>query len=97
MEHCQDNYMAPLYDPKKKASITQQCAFDQFEFPNVPCEYPWVWVQADEAQRICQSVGKRLAMCRSGKMAVQGQSDPSMSFRQRRCPLKRPTPSATKH
>jgi formylglycine-generating enzyme len=33
---------------------------DQFEFPNVPCEFPVVWVRASEAQQICEAMGKRL-------------------------------------
>jgi sulfatase modifying factor 1 len=33
---------------------------DQFEFPNVACEFPFVWVRASEAQQICQAMDKRL-------------------------------------
>lgn len=33
---------------------------DQYEFPNVACEYPVVWVRAAEAASLCQAVGKRL-------------------------------------
>lgn len=33
---------------------------DQYEFPNVACEYPIVWVRAAEAASLCEAVGKRL-------------------------------------
>ena len=33
---------------------------DRYEFPNVPCDYPVTWVQANQASDICKSEGKRL-------------------------------------
>lgn len=33
---------------------------DQYEFPNLPCEYPLVHVTAREAALLCQALGKRL-------------------------------------
>lgn len=33
---------------------------DQFEFPNLPCEYPLVWTPASAAKKICESMGKRV-------------------------------------
>jgi len=33
---------------------------DEFEFPNIPCEYPVVHVRANEAAALCGAIGKRL-------------------------------------
>lgn len=33
---------------------------DEFEFPNIPCEYPVVHVRANEAAQICAAIGKRI-------------------------------------
>ena len=53
--------MVPLYDPSagETASKAKVC-IDQFEFPNMECEYPVVWVRANEAQDLCHALGKRL-------------------------------------
>ncbi|MFW7377241.1 MAG: SUMF1/EgtB/PvdO family nonheme iron enzyme [Oligoflexus sp.] len=57
---CGAPYMAPLYDPTKEKPEDAKACIDQFEFPNIPCEYPVVWVRANEAAKICQEMGKRL-------------------------------------
>jgi sulfatase modifying factor 1 len=53
--------MVPLYDPSagERAESARVC-IDQFEFPNVTCEYPLVWARANEAAALCKAVGKRL-------------------------------------
>jgi formylglycine-generating enzyme required for sulfatase activity len=63
---CGERNMAPLYDPKagQKASDAKVC-IDRFEFPNIPCEYPLVWVRADEADDLCRAEGKRI--CDAGE------------------------------
>jgi hypothetical protein len=45
---------------------------DQYEFPNVPCEYPVVWVRADEASRLCRAMGKRLCDAHEWEGACAG-------------------------
>ena len=57
---CKSPYMAPLYDPKKEKPSQATTCIDQFEFPNIPCEYPLVWIRSNEAAKICNIVGKRL-------------------------------------
>jgi len=57
---CGAPYMAPLYDPAREKPEEAAACIDQFEFPNIPCEYPVVWVRANEAAKICQEMGKRL-------------------------------------
>ncbi|HEY3498464.1 MAG TPA: SUMF1/EgtB/PvdO family nonheme iron enzyme [Polyangiaceae bacterium] len=53
--------MVPLYDPaaNETPAVSKTC-IDQFEFPNIACEYPVVWVRANEAQALCHALGKRL-------------------------------------
>ncbi|NRA64746.1 MAG: hypothetical protein HRU19_09710 [Pseudobacteriovorax sp.] len=57
---CGARYMAPLYDPSREKASDAKACIDQFEYPNLPCEYPVVWVRADEAHKICQAEGKRM-------------------------------------
>ena len=52
--------MAPLYNPAVEGPEEARSCIDQFEFPNIPCEYPVVWVRAVEAALLCRAVGKRL-------------------------------------
>ena len=60
-EVCGAKHMVALYNPAKgeKEKDAKVC-IDQFEFPNIPCEYPITWVQARQAQLICKAIGKRL-------------------------------------
>ena len=62
---CGARYMAPLYDPTKEAAKDAKVCIDQFEFPDIPCEYPVVWVRAREAAQICTAMGKRICDARS--------------------------------
>jgi hypothetical protein len=50
---CGRKYMAPLYDPKSARADQATACIDQFEFPDIPCAYPVVWVKAREAAQIC--------------------------------------------
>ena len=47
-EICGARWMAPIPGPDGKAGI----CIDQFEFPNIPCEYPLVWVPSYTANQI---------------------------------------------
>jgi hypothetical protein len=57
---CGAPYMAPLYDPAKEKPEDAKACIDQFEFPNIPCEFPVVWTKAVETVDICTAVGKRI-------------------------------------
>jgi hypothetical protein len=46
---CGAKYMALLYNPKKTTAEHAKVCIDQFEYPNMPCAYPVVWVKAREA------------------------------------------------
>ena len=69
---CGAKYMAPLYDPARENAEQAHACIDQFEFPDIPCEYPLVWVKAVEAAQICAAVGKRLCDAHEWEGACEG-------------------------
>lgn len=68
---CKDRYMAPLYGPDETIEKAKVC-IDQFEFPNIPCEYPVVWAKALTAHQMCEAVGKRLCDASEWEQACSG-------------------------
>ncbi|MFH1375012.1 MAG: SUMF1/EgtB/PvdO family nonheme iron enzyme [bacterium] len=72
LEICGRPFMAPLYDPETQTPEDASVCIDQFEFPNIPCEYPVVWVRASEAARICEILGKRLCDAHEWEGACDG-------------------------
>jgi formylglycine-generating enzyme required for sulfatase activity len=64
--------MAPLYDPAKEKPEEARACIDQFEFPDVPCEYPVVWIRAREAAEVCEALGKRLCDAHEWEGACAG-------------------------
>lgn len=73
---CGDKYMAPLYDPRTQSPGDAKACIDQFEFPNIPCTYPVVWVKAKEAAELCAAVGKRLCDAHEWEGACAGALEP---------------------
>jgi len=73
---CGAKYMAPLYDPATSQPEDATACIDQFEFPDIPCAYPVVWVKAREAAEICVAEGKRLCDAHEWEDACQGQAAP---------------------
>lgn len=73
---CKAKYMAPLYDPATERPEDADACIDQFEFPNIPCEYPVVWVKAREAALICAAMGKRLCDAHEWEGACDGSLQP---------------------
>jgi len=73
---CKAKYMAPLYDPSKQKPENAQACIDQFEFPDIPCTYPVVWVKAREAAEICWAMGKRLCDAHEWEGACAGDLEP---------------------
>jgi formylglycine-generating enzyme required for sulfatase activity len=69
---CGTAYMAPLYDPAHEHAENAQACIDQFEYPDVPCEYPVVWVRAREAAELCEAEGKRLCDAHEWEGACAG-------------------------
>jgi formylglycine-generating enzyme required for sulfatase activity len=69
---CGARYMAPLYDPKTQNPDDARACIDQYEFPDIPCEYPVVWVRAREAAQVCEAMGKRLCDAHEWEGACEG-------------------------
>ena len=65
-------YMAPLNDPSKQRAEDAKACIDQFEFPDIACAYPVVWVKAREAAEICTAMGKRLCDAHEWEGACAG-------------------------
>jgi hypothetical protein len=73
---CGAKYMAPLYNPAREKAEEAGACIDQFEFPDIPCAYPVVWVRAREAAEICRAVGKRLCDAHEWEGACAGALEP---------------------
>ena len=69
---CGAKYMAPLYDPAHERPDQARACIDQFEFPDIPCAYPVVWVRAKEAAELCEAEGKRLCDAHEWEGACDG-------------------------
>jgi formylglycine-generating enzyme required for sulfatase activity len=73
---CGRPFMRPLYDPATQAPSQATACIDTLEFPDIPCEYPVVWVRAREAQELCQAMGKRLCDAHEWEGGCQGALGP---------------------
>lgn len=51
----------------------KKVCIDQYEFPNLPCEFPVVWTRADEAEEVCRAVGKRMCDAHEWEGACAGE------------------------
>jgi sulfatase modifying factor 1 len=72
--------MVPLYDAQAGETATQaKVCIDQYEFPNLECEYPVVWVRANEAQDLCHALGKRLCDAHEWEGGCAGSLKPADS------------------
>ena len=69
---CKAPHMAPLYDAATQKPEDATACIDQYEFPDVPCEYPVVWVKAKEAAQLCEAMGKRLCDAHEWEGACEG-------------------------
>jgi hypothetical protein len=69
---CGASNMVALYDPDHEEPEVAKVCIDQFEFPNLPCEYPVIWVRASEASRICHILDKRLCDAHEWEGACAG-------------------------
>lgn len=76
LDICGKPFMAPLYDPETQDIGEARVCIDQFEFPNIPCVYPVVWVRANEAAKICEVLGKRLCDAHEWEGACEGSLKP---------------------
>jgi formylglycine-generating enzyme len=72
---CRAPHMAALYDRSQDEPESARACIDQFEFPNIPCEYPVVHVSAREAAQLCAAVDKRLCDAHEWEGACAGSLD----------------------
>lgn len=68
--------MVPIYDAGSETVRDARVCIDQFEFPNIECEYPVVWVRSSEAALICAALGKRLCDAHEWEGACAGSLRP---------------------
>jgi len=73
---CGAKFMSPLHDPSHESPESSKACIDQFEFPDIPCEYPVVWVKAKEAAELCEAEGKRLCDAHEWEGACDGRLEP---------------------
>ncbi len=73
---CGAKYMVPLYDPATQKPEDAKACIDQFEFPDIPCEYPVVWTKAREAAETCEAEGKRICDAHEWEGACAGSLEP---------------------
>jgi formylglycine-generating enzyme required for sulfatase activity len=73
LARCRARNMVPVYDPTvgQSADDARAC-IDQFEFPDIPCEYPVVHVSARESVELCEAVGKRICDAHEWEGACAG-------------------------
>ena len=68
--------MVTVYDPQATdgphSPESARLCIDQYEFPDIPCEYPVVWVRSSEAAELCAAVGKRLCDAHEWEGACAG-------------------------
>lgn len=78
---CGARYMAPLYDPSFEKPEDAKSCIDRFEFPNIPCSYPVVWIKARDAALVCGAEGKRLCDAHEWEGGCAGRlEDPDYDF-----------------
>lgn len=78
---CGAKYMSPLFDPSAEKMNDAKACIDQYEFPNIPCDYPVVWVKTKEAAEICEAVGKRLCDAHEWEGSCEGKlTEPDYRF-----------------
>jgi len=63
----------PIYDPTRgETKETAKLCIDQFEFPNIPCEYPVTYATSRESALLCKAVGERLCDAHEWEGACAG-------------------------
>ncbi|PIT99020.1 MAG: hypothetical protein COT74_12310 [Bdellovibrionales bacterium CG10_big_fil_rev_8_21_14_0_10_45_34] len=68
---CGAKWMAPVPEVGGTTANARVC-MDQFEFPNIPCEYPLVWSPASLAKQVCETMGKRVCNSHEWEGACAG-------------------------
>lgn len=70
---CGSPNMVAVFDPAAgQTTDSAKLCVDQYEYPNIPCDYPVTWVQSDEAENLCKAQGKRLCDAHEWEGACAG-------------------------
>ncbi len=72
-KQCGARNMSPIGRGDQDTTV----CIDQYEFPNVPCEYPVVYPSAKQAADLCAAVGKRLCDAHEWEGACAGKLLPA--------------------
>ncbi|MGZ3721846.1 MAG: hypothetical protein ACXVA9_02870 [Bdellovibrionales bacterium] len=72
---CGAKWMAPIPQAKGESPLNAKVCIDQFEFPDLPCEYPIVWSTAPLASQVCQAMGKRVCNSHEWEGGCAGSMD----------------------
>ena len=65
--------MVAVFDPGAgQTKETAKLCVDQYEYPNIACDYPVTWVKSDEAENLCKAQGKRLCDAHEWEGACAG-------------------------
>jgi formylglycine-generating enzyme required for sulfatase activity len=65
--------MVAVFDPAAGENVeSAKLCIDQFEYPNIPCDYPLTWVKSDQAENLCRVQGKRLCDAHEWEGACAG-------------------------
>jgi hypothetical protein len=78
---CGAKWMSPVPDYSGQTLHEVHTCIDQFEFPDIPCEYPVVWTPSSLAKNICESMGKRVCNSHEWEGACGGAMDPNNPYR----------------
>lgn len=73
---CGAPHMVPVRAEGEADEAPPALCIDQFEFPNIPCEYPVTYPTAREAALLCRAVGKRLCDAHEWEGACAGALEP---------------------
>jgi len=72
-ERCGAPNMVAVFDPGAgETKDSAKLCIDQYEYPNIACDYPVTWVKSDEAQNLCKAQGKRLCDAHEWEGACAG-------------------------
>jgi len=72
-ERCGARNMVTVFDPEAgQTAASARLCVDQYEYPNVPCDYPVTWIKSDQAQNLCKAQGKRLCDAHEWEGACAG-------------------------
>lgn len=68
---CGAKWMSPIPTGNGGINSAKVC-IDQFEFPDMPCEYPMVWTTSALANQMCKAMGKRVCNSHEWEGACAG-------------------------